>query len=85
MKERLGVLLGDGLESKLVLGTFHSIARRYLVWSTDQLIREPVTYQVLIYCRFVMDISSGFDVGSGSQTLRTVLQSSRCVTVLSDW
>ncbi|KAI9785576.1 MAG: hypothetical protein M1816_000387 [Peltula sp. TS41687] len=31
MKERLGVLLGDGLESKLVLGTFHSIARRYLV------------------------------------------------------
>ncbi|KAI9832609.1 MAG: hypothetical protein M1826_001559 [Phylliscum demangeonii] len=31
MKERLAVLLGDGLESKLVLGTFHSIARRYLV------------------------------------------------------
>ena len=31
MKERIGALLGDGLESKLILGTFHSIARRYLV------------------------------------------------------
>jgi DNA helicase-2/ATP-dependent DNA helicase PcrA len=30
MKERIGKLIGDGLESKLVLGTFHSIARRYL-------------------------------------------------------
>lgn len=31
MKERIGNLIGDGLESKLVLGTFHSVARRYLV------------------------------------------------------
>ncbi|KAH0561968.1 hypothetical protein GP486_003331 [Trichoglossum hirsutum] len=31
MKERIGRLIGDGLEAKLVLGTFHSIARRYLV------------------------------------------------------
>ncbi|KAI9768506.1 MAG: hypothetical protein M1839_004028 [Geoglossum umbratile] len=31
MKERIGKLIGDGLEAKLVLGTFHSIARRYLV------------------------------------------------------
>ena len=30
MKERIGKLIGNGLESKLVLGTFHSIARRYL-------------------------------------------------------
>jgi len=30
MKERIGKLLGNGLESKLILGTFHSIARRYL-------------------------------------------------------
>jgi len=30
MKERIGKLVGDGIESKLVLGTFHSIARRYL-------------------------------------------------------
>jgi len=30
MKERIGRLIGDGLESKLILGTFHSIARRYL-------------------------------------------------------
>jgi len=30
MKERIGRLLGNGLESKLILGTFHSIARRYL-------------------------------------------------------
>ncbi|KAI9762490.1 MAG: hypothetical protein M1835_008027 [Candelina submexicana] len=31
MKERIGNLIGDGIESKLVLGTFHSVARRYLV------------------------------------------------------
>ena len=30
MKERIGKLSGNGLESKLILGTFHSIARRYL-------------------------------------------------------
>src|SRR5450432_62219 len=30
MKERIGKLIGGGLEAKLVLGTFHSIARRYL-------------------------------------------------------
>ncbi len=30
MKERIGKLLGNGLESRLILGTFHSIARRYL-------------------------------------------------------
>jgi DNA helicase II / ATP-dependent DNA helicase PcrA len=31
MKERIGKLIGDGLEGKLILGTFHSISRRYLV------------------------------------------------------
>lgn len=31
MKERIGKLVGNGLERKLILGTFHSIARRYLV------------------------------------------------------
>ena len=31
MKERIGNLIGGGLESRLVLGTFHSVARRYLV------------------------------------------------------
>lgn len=30
MKERIGKLLGNGTEGQLVLGTFHSIARRYL-------------------------------------------------------
>lgn len=30
MKERIGKALGDGRERKIVLGTFHSIARRYL-------------------------------------------------------
>lgn len=30
MKERIGKLIGNGLESQLILGTFHSIARRYL-------------------------------------------------------
>ncbi|KAI9807835.1 MAG: hypothetical protein M1825_005140 [Sarcosagium campestre] len=30
MKERIGQMIGQGLESKLILGTFHSIARRYL-------------------------------------------------------
>ncbi|MCJ1285949.1 hypothetical protein MMC26_005291 [Xylographa opegraphella] len=31
MKERLSKLIGPGLASKLVLGTFHSVCRRYLV------------------------------------------------------
>lgn len=31
MKERIAKLVGDGTEGKLVLGTFHSIARRYLL------------------------------------------------------
>ncbi|SPQ26926.1 acd50262-e9f0-46c3-8699-7439677e09b4 [Thermothielavioides terrestris] len=30
MKERIGRALGNGRENKIVLGTFHSIARRYL-------------------------------------------------------
>ncbi|EGS19636.1 ATP-dependent DNA helicase srs2-like protein [Thermochaetoides thermophila DSM 1495] len=30
MKERIGKSLGDGRETKIILGTFHSIARRYL-------------------------------------------------------
>ena len=31
MKERIARLLGNGLETKLILGTFHSVCRRYLV------------------------------------------------------
>lgn len=31
MKERISKLVGNGVEGRLVLGTFHSIARRYLV------------------------------------------------------
>ncbi|KAL8801607.1 MAG: hypothetical protein Q9182_004337 [Xanthomendoza sp. 2 TL-2023] len=31
MKERLAKLIGNGAEAKLVLGTFHSVCRRYLV------------------------------------------------------
>lgn len=31
MRERIARLIGDQLESKLILGTFHSICRRYLV------------------------------------------------------
>jgi DNA helicase-2/ATP-dependent DNA helicase PcrA len=31
MRERLSKLLGNGIESRLILGTFHSICRRYLV------------------------------------------------------
>lgn len=30
MRERIGKALGDGRENRMVLGTFHSIARRYL-------------------------------------------------------
>jgi DNA helicase-2/ATP-dependent DNA helicase PcrA len=30
MKDRLKVLVGEGVERRLLLGTFHSIARRYL-------------------------------------------------------
>ena len=31
MKERIAKLLGNGIESRLILGTFHSVCRRYLV------------------------------------------------------
>ena len=31
MRERLASLIGEELESRLILGTFHSICRRYLV------------------------------------------------------
>ena len=31
MKERIGRMVGQGIEAKIILGTFHSIARRYLV------------------------------------------------------
>ncbi|KAL9608230.1 MAG: hypothetical protein Q9167_006931 [Letrouitia subvulpina] len=31
MKERLSSLIGNGIEAKLILGTFHSVCRRYLV------------------------------------------------------
>lgn len=31
MRERLAKLIGERLESRLILGTFHSICRRYLV------------------------------------------------------
>ena len=31
MRERLSKLLGNGIEARLVLGTFHSVCRRYLV------------------------------------------------------
>ena len=31
MKERISKLLGNGIETKLILGTFHSVCRRYLV------------------------------------------------------
>ncbi|KAK0516137.1 hypothetical protein JMJ35_000740 [Cladonia borealis] len=31
MKERIAKLLGNGIEAKLILGTFHSVCRRYLV------------------------------------------------------
>jgi DNA helicase-2/ATP-dependent DNA helicase PcrA len=31
MKDRIAKLIGNGIESKLILGTFHSVCRRYLV------------------------------------------------------
>ncbi len=31
MKERIAKLIGDGMEARLILGTFHSVCRRYLV------------------------------------------------------
>ena len=31
MKDRISKLLGDGIEARLILGTFHSVCRRYLV------------------------------------------------------
>ena len=31
MRDRIARLIGNGLEAKLILGTFHSVCRRYLV------------------------------------------------------
>lgn len=31
MRERIAKLIGNGLEAKIILGTFHSVCRRYLV------------------------------------------------------
>ncbi|KAL8888157.1 MAG: hypothetical protein Q9215_004373 [Flavoplaca cf. flavocitrina] len=45
MKERLGKLIGNGTEAKLVLGTFHSVCRRYLV-SYGHLIGIPKEFGI---------------------------------------
>lgn len=45
MKERLGKLIGNGTEAKLVLGTFHSVCRRYLV-SYGHLIGIPKVFGI---------------------------------------
>ncbi|KAL8877584.1 MAG: hypothetical protein Q9198_004425 [Flavoplaca austrocitrina] len=45
MKERLGKLIGNGTEAKLVLGTFHSVCRRYLV-SYGHLIGIPKDFGI---------------------------------------
>ncbi|KAL8940865.1 MAG: hypothetical protein Q9216_002585 [Gyalolechia sp. 2 TL-2023] len=45
MKERLAKLMGNGTEAKLVLGTFHSVCRRYLV-SYGQLIGIPKSFGI---------------------------------------
>ena len=31
MRERIAKLIGNGLEARIILGTFHSVCRRYLV------------------------------------------------------
>ncbi|KAI4240909.1 MAG: hypothetical protein LQ352_007544 [Teloschistes flavicans] len=45
MKERLSKLIGNGMEAKLVLGTFHSVCRRYLV-SYGHLIGIPKNFGI---------------------------------------
>lgn len=45
MRSRLKSLVGDALESKLLLGTFHSICRRYLA-SYGYLIGVPKNFGV---------------------------------------
>ncbi|KAL8883591.1 MAG: hypothetical protein Q9192_007088, partial [Flavoplaca navasiana] len=45
MKERLAKLIGNGMEAKLVLGTFHSVCRRYLV-SYGHLIGIPKDFGI---------------------------------------
>ncbi|OAA59486.1 ATP-dependent DNA helicase pcrA [Cordyceps fumosorosea ARSEF 2679] len=41
MKERIGRALGDGVQKKIVLGTFHSIARRYLIYYGKHIGLDP--------------------------------------------
>ena len=45
MRERLAKLIGNGTEAKLVLGTFHSVCRRYLV-SYGHLIGIPKDFGI---------------------------------------
>lgn len=45
MRERIARLIGNGLESKLVLGTFHSVCRRYLV-SYGHLVGIPKNFGI---------------------------------------
>ncbi len=53
MKERISKILGNGIESRLILGTFHSVCRRYLV-----------TYGHLIGIRKGFGIADGSDTTS---------------------
>ncbi|KAI1846068.1 hypothetical protein JX266_007877 [Neoarthrinium moseri] len=41
MKERIGKALGDGRERKIILGTFHSVARRYLATYGQRIGLDP--------------------------------------------
>lgn len=40
MKDRIGKMIGGGMEDRLVLGTFHSISRRYLVDCLQSLMKK---------------------------------------------
>ncbi|EAW11368.1 ATP-dependent helicase [Aspergillus clavatus NRRL 1] len=64
MRERLARLIGDEVQSKLVLGTFHSICRRYLV-----------TYGYLIGLRRGFGIA---DSGDSLAIIKRILKRLRC-------
>ena len=67
MRERLAKLLGNGTEARLILGTFHSVCRRYLV-SYGHLIGIPKDFgiadssdSISIIKRIVKRLSLGID------------------------
>lgn len=72
MKERLGVLVGEEVARRLIMGTFHSIARRYLLKYGNKIelkngwgIADTTDSKAI--CTVSMKIRSNFESGPGGE------------------